>query len=76
MFHFAAAADGGSGNLAWGLVAALAALAVFLIGFYGSQTDKPKGLGLGFYPALFLGATGGGGTLFGLLTFLGDKGLV
>ncbi|PNG21894.1 hypothetical protein [Streptomyces cahuitamycinicus] len=68
MVYFAAA-DQGSAGLAWCLVAALAALVVFFIGFYGSQKPKPVGLSLGFYPALFLGAGGGAVTFFGLVEF-------
>ncbi|GAA5708023.1 hypothetical protein AQJ43_37770 [Streptomyces avermitilis] len=64
-----AAADGGSAGLAWCLVAILSAFVVFLVGFYGSQKPKPVGLGFGFYPALFLGASGGDGTFFGLVAF-------
>ncbi|GHH31702.1 hypothetical protein [Streptomyces lanatus] len=63
----AAAADGSS-SLPWLLVAALAGLVVFCVGFYGSQKDKPVGLELGYYPALFLGASGGGFTAVGLVT--------
>ncbi|WP_331448864.1 hypothetical protein [Streptomyces prasinus] len=66
MVHFAAADDGSAG-LAWCLVAALSALVVFFIGYYGSQKPKPVGLAFGFYPALFLGAGGGAGTFFGLM---------
>ncbi|MFE0845896.1 hypothetical protein [Streptomyces rochei] len=76
MFHFAAEVDGGSGSLAWCLVAVLAALVVFSVGFYGSQKPKPAGLALGFYPALFLGAGGGGFTLFGLLGVFAALGLL
>ncbi|MFD5848158.1 hypothetical protein [Streptomyces chartreusis] len=75
MFHFAAVADDGSAALAWFLVATLAAVAVFLVGFFGSQKPKPVGLDLGFYPALFLGSGGGAITFFGLLTVFAARGL-
>ncbi|MGY5099445.1 hypothetical protein [Streptomyces sp. 900105245] len=66
MVYFAAAGAGAAG-FAWCLVAALAGLVVFFIGFYGSQKPKPVGLDLGFYPALFLGAGGGAAAFFGLV---------
>ncbi|SPF00241.1 hypothetical protein [Streptomyces sp. MA5143a] len=75
--HFSAAVtNDGSSSLAWLLVAALAGLAVFLVGFYGSQKEKPVGLELGFYPALFLGAGGAAITTFGLLTLFSSMDLI
>ncbi|WP_445527493.1 hypothetical protein [Streptomyces cyslabdanicus] len=64
MFLLAASAN--SSSAAWITVATLAALVVFLVGFYGSQKPKPVGFEFGFYPALFLGAGGAGVTFFGL----------
>nr|WSS73665.1 hypothetical protein OG491_36180 [Streptomyces sp. NBC_01175] len=64
MFLLAASAN--SSSAGWITVAVLAALVVFFVGFHGSQKPKPVSLELGFYPALFLGATGAGVTFFGL----------
>ncbi|MDP5317410.1 hypothetical protein [Streptomyces poriferorum] len=63
---FLLAASTNSSSAAWVVVAALAGLVVFLVGFYGSQKPKPVGFEFGFYPALFLGAGGAGATFFGL----------
>jgi hypothetical protein len=71
-----AAAVDGSSSLPWLLVAALAGLVVFFVGFFGSQKDKPVGLELGYYPALFLGAGGGAFTTFGLLTVFAAMNLI
>ncbi|MFF9496324.1 hypothetical protein [Streptomyces flaveolus] len=61
------AASAHSSSAAWITVAALSALVVFLVGFFGAQKPKPVGFELGFYPALFLGAGGAGITFFGLV---------
>ncbi|MFC9166027.1 hypothetical protein ACFTZ8_35140 [Streptomyces fungicidicus] len=61
------AASANSPSTAWIMVAALAAMIVLLVAFFGSQKPKPVGFAFGFYPALFLGASGAGVTFFGLV---------
>ncbi|MCX4231799.1 hypothetical protein [Streptomyces ortus] len=65
-----------SASVAWLVTDVLASLLVGAVAFYGSQRPAPVGLGLGFYPALFLGAGGAAVTFFGLFGVFRDLGLI